>query len=118
MRLSVIHVCEAWMGATDLFTYNPQPVLVQCLNNYKHTDGRASLLKPYRVLDLVPLSLGCHKEPCCNTVGCHQQNGAHSKPCARSMALILPLPTGPEVAMSTVASNGLENMWADKFILS
>lgn len=35
MRLSVIHVCEAWMGATDLFTYNPQPVLVQCLNNYK-----------------------------------------------------------------------------------
>lgn len=32
---SALHVCEVWMGATDLFTYNPRPVLVQYLNNYK-----------------------------------------------------------------------------------
>lgn len=35
MRLSVTDVCEVWMGATDLFTYNPQYVMVQCLNSYK-----------------------------------------------------------------------------------
>ena len=35
-----------------------------------------------------------------------------------SVALVSPLPTGPEVAMSAAACNGLENMWADEIILS
>lgn len=35
-----------------------------------------------------------------------------------SMALIPPLHKRPEVAVSAAASNSLENIWADKFILS
>lgn len=31
MRLSVTDVCEVWMGATDLFTYNPQYVMVRAV---------------------------------------------------------------------------------------
>lgn len=80
--------------------------------------GRASLLKPCRVLDLVSLSQDCHKEPCCNPVACHQQNAAQSKPCARVMASILLLSTGCEVAMSAAVISGLENLHADEIILS
>lgn len=35
-----------------------------------------------------------------------------------SVALLSPLPTGPEVAMSATGSNGHENMWADEISLS
>lgn len=112
MRPSVIDVCEDWMGATDLFTYNPQSVLLQCLNKQ---DGE--LLKPYRVLDLVPLSQGQHKKPCCNPVVIDKME-LTANPVQGSMALILPLPTGREVAMSATASNGLKNMWADELSLS
>lgn len=35
-----------------------------------------------------------------------------------SMALISPLSTGHEIAMSAAASNSLENTWADEIILS
>ena len=75
------------------------------------------LLKPYRLLDLVPLSQGHHKEPCCNPIIINKM-----EPTANlvqgSMALISPLPTRCEVAKSAAASNGLENMWADEISLS
>lgn len=61
-------------------------------------------------VDLVPLSQGCHREPCCDPWVAINKKKPTAKLMPGSIALISHIPTGPEVAIRVAASNGLENM--------